>query len=733
MTTGIIEVKHEIDTARRRFFEKIFGELEGFLCLSVKNQDKWVQKFFSYPKRLDEALKYINQMYVGRNVYFCPNLFDVEEKKKENVRWSKAIWADLDECKPAVVSPTPSISLETSDGRYQAFWYLNASVLPEDAEDISRRIAYAYRGLGADTSGWDITQLLRVPLTYNAKYSDVSGLTVVIPLKEWSTGGFYSLNDFAHLPQAEGFEYMSEESAPTVTANSEEILARYNGQVSSDLMFLFHHAPTADWSKALWSLECGLLESGLTKEETFAVVRDASCNKYARDNRSQLSLWRDVCKAAQTINSKAKSAIDVNTVSVPKLLSDQERSALDNDTFIDRFVNWGIEKSDATPRFFEAGAFMVLSALLSQSIRLHTSYGTVLPNLWFMILGQTTIDRKSTAMDMAMDLLMELDEDVILATDGSLEGLLTQLHNRANRASVFYKDEFSGLLEAMTKKDYLAGMSETLTKLYDGKYQKRVLRQQIYEVKDPILIIFGGGIKGRILEWLTPESIASGFGPRFIFVQPENEAKTLRPMGPLTVKHDKERTELLKELRNTIEAYRLKTTLTISGKTVTTDKRWEVELTPATWERYNKIEQELVMAGQLSAMPDLYTPTLNRAANSMLKAAILIAAVRQKPTHKVEVTLQDLLKAASYAERWIECALDIVDNAGVSLPERKMLAVLGGIRRTPGVHRSALMRTYHLSSREADMLFDTLKQRGQIKEVRDATTIRYFDVKMVRT
>src|SRR6201999_3023795 len=98
------------------------------------------------------------------------------------------------------------------------------------------------------------------------------------------------------------------------------------------------------------------------------------------------------------------------------------------------------------------------------------------PNLWFMILGDTTLTRKTTAMDLAVDLLMDVDPDVILATDGSIEGLMQGLSTRPKRPSIFLRDEFSGLLEMMTKWDYYAGMAEVLTKLYDGKMQKRILK-----------------------------------------------------------------------------------------------------------------------------------------------------------------------------------------------------------------------------------------------------------------
>jgi hypothetical protein len=191
------------------------------------------------------------------------------------------------------------------------------------------------------------------------------------------------------------------------------------------------------------------------------------------------------------------------------LLTDEERSLAEkSSTIVEEYIDWAKDLGDAAWQYHQAGAFVILSSLLAGSVRLPTSYGTVVPNLWFMILADTTLTRKTTAMDVAMDVIQEIDSDAVLATDGSIEGLFTSLSMRPGRPSVFLRDEFSGLLESMSRKDYYAGMAETLTKLYDGKFQKRVLRKETIEVRDPVLIVFAGGIRERVLGLLTHEHVA---------------------------------------------------------------------------------------------------------------------------------------------------------------------------------------------------------------------------------
>ena len=74
-----------------------------------------------------------------------------------------ALWADLDEVDPESIKDyRPSIAWESSPGRYQALW-LAASGDFQGASwpgNENQQLTYY---VGADRSGWDTTQLLRIP------------------------------------------------------------------------------------------------------------------------------------------------------------------------------------------------------------------------------------------------------------------------------------------------------------------------------------------------------------------------------------------------------------------------------------------------------------------------------------------------------------------------------------------------------------------------------------------
>jgi hypothetical protein len=605
----------------------------------------------------------------------------------------------------------PSMTVESSPGRYQALWILDTPCDPIDAEELSKRIAYYHADQGADKSGWDLTQLLRVPQTLNFKYNPPAQIKII------GAAESYALGAFSVYPQVEEDE-KSDYPFPAEVPTSTEVLEQYKDEVHPNVYRLFQLEPQEDWSKALWNLEMLLCESNLTKEQIFAIARDAACNKYRRDGRSDRLLWKEVCKAWNKVRERNELIPDATVLKPLDLLTDGDIADAARDiTFVDQYIQWARGVGDAAAAYHQAGGFVCLSALLAGTVRLPTSFGVVVPNLWFLLLADTTLTRKSTALDLAIDMLVDLDADVVMATDGSIEGLFTSLSIRGGQPSIFLRDEFSGLLEAMTRKDYYAGMAETFTKLYDGKFQKRVLRKEIIEIRDPIFIFLAGGIRTRIQALLNHETIASGFLPRFILITAKSNLSALKPLGPPSEGTTRGRAGLVSQLNAFKEHYQTQVEVTVGSVKIPQKRLWPAELTPEAWLLYNEMELRLLESGMRSVTQDLLTPTMDRLAKSGLKAALLIAASR-RADERVIVEERDIYKAFSYVVGWREYAMEVLAGVGVTAQERVIQTTLNAIKKNPGVLRSTLMQTYHLTKRDADAVFETLEQRGLIERVR---------------
>ena len=729
----------ELYLFQETFFKLLFGtEAEGYVCVAYMSmaggKKNFNEAFFKYPEELPRMLHNIQQNYATANAYFCPQLLKTNQRApgaksartKENVSICTAAWSDLDTCSPDLLLIEPSIILVTSPDRYQALWVFDHPQSPAAAEQISKNIAYHHVPDGADSGGWDLTQLLRVPRTFNLKY----GLPIEVAVLK-ARRDDYQLSDFNvyHESRINTTEHdPMPEVLPTETPG--EIMQRYRKSLNTIVFSIHSQEPTQSaeeggWSKPLWQLQMLCYEAGMSREEVFVIASDAACNKYRRDNKHPRLLWEEVCRAYLTTIEKLNILVPETETQSPLITADELASLEGYETFVERYIAWASSLGDAAKVYHQAGALMILSSLLAGAIRLPTSFGTIMPNLWFMLLADTTLTRKSTAMDIAMDVLEQVDDNVLLATDGSLEGLMQSLEIRPGKPSMFLRDEFSGLIEAMARKDYYAGMAEALTKLYDGKTMKRVLKRETVTVREPCLLIFAGGIKTRVQSLLTLDHVASGFVPRFLFLTAESDVSTLQPLGPPTEQNLEGRQVLIEELEELRDRYISTQEVIVKGKTVDiSEARWDAKLSHEAWQRYNMLEATLLYAGVNSDQPDIMTPVYDRLAKSILKVSVLIAATRHQH-NLVRVEVNDLLLAIKYGEGWRKFATEIVNGIGRSANEILLQRIFKSIRKHPGIARSSLMQWYHLEARQADIIFGTLEQRGLVLSTRMGRTSVY--------
>lgn len=398
------------------------------------------------------------------------------------------------------------------------------------------------------------------------------------------------------------------------------------------------------------------------------------------------------------------------------------------ETWVDRYTKWASEQTDAPVQYHTVNGIVVLSALMCPYLFLRTSFGTIKPNIWAMILAGTTLTRKSTSMDMANAMIRDVQPDYLLGTEGSPEGLFAELAERDGKIAMFHRDEITGWMEAILKKDYLAGTIEVFCQLYDGKHVRRVLRGQAYDIDDPNLVIMSGGIKTRMQEILTMEHIRSGFIPRFIMVSGTTKIDEIRPIGPpVDIIHGGRdpREEIVEELYK-IVCYYLpgddpNNKIEINGvvkmsKTQHSVKK-ELTCTPEVWERIRKLKYDSGKYGENSPNPEIYTPLYDRVSNSVIKIAMLLAGARQSYV----VELSDLYKAIHYSDPWLE-SLSELAAALETAPEMdrwekradKVMKFLKEKHPEP-VTRTEMMRQFRIKAKDFDDLEKTLIQRGEIR------------------
>src|SRR6266480_4078703 len=700
---------------RRTFFKLVFGSAKGYVCISYldHNSRKMRKEFFEWPIRLEEMLANIeenSQKLV--HAYFCPSLYGKPgNKHKEYITTCTNVWSDLDTCDPRHLLVPPSILTETSKGRYQALWLMEDPVEPNLAEDISRKIAYYHADQGADKSGWDLSQLLRIPYTPNYKYGDIGQAPIVTVLDAGRL--LYRTRDFDRYPHVQALQKFNSEPEPISDENAEQVLKRY--AFDQGFYRLFYTVPEDDWSGTMWALLKQLSEQDIPRADAFIIAWGANCNKYKRDGRPETELWRELDKA-YIKQVEVMNLLPTAGATIPELITKEEIKLVQSrQTFVEKYITWASRLTDAAVQYHQSGAFMILSSLLSGNVKLHTNFGSIIPNLWFMLLGNTTLTRKTTAMNIAMKLLYEIDEQYLLATDSSPEGILVGMRDRPGQPSIFLRDEFAGLLEIIAHKDYMAGFAEQLTKLYDGEPLKRLLRKETIEIRDPVFLMYVGGPKSKTQMILTEDLVVGGFLPRFVIITAEPDTSRVQPMGPPIPRDLEEREFIKNELIDMRNHYVGSTNVVSNGETIgTINKSVKAYLSPEAWQRYNEFER-LLTETALDTGLEYLTPVYDRLAKSTIKSSILIAASTQRGD-VVQVTMQDLLHAIYYAREWRAYSNEIITGIGKTYDERIMDKIHTLVCSTEmGVSRAELMNIFKLDSKRADLLFKTMEQRRLIK------------------
>jgi hypothetical protein len=139
---------------------------------------------------------------------------------------------------------------------------------PEEGQDLNRRLAYA---MGADLSGWDLTQLLRVPGTRNYKYPGAP----LVELARLSENSYDPAELAASLPEVRGTR---QPRAARSTRPGEVIgdtdLSRLSERTRELVLFGDTEGRYASRSEADFAACLGMFAAGLGEAEVWAAMTD---------------------------------------------------------------------------------------------------------------------------------------------------------------------------------------------------------------------------------------------------------------------------------------------------------------------------------------------------------------------------------------------------------------------------------------------------------------------------
>jgi hypothetical protein len=253
------------------------------------------------------------EAHLDDELYFTPMVFSRPQRRKEYAKATSRLWADLDEADPREIDPVlyPQIAWETSPGRYDAIWCMSG-VRPETTErgGENHRLTIA---VGADPSGWDTTQLLRVPGSANNKPGYPKNYHGRLLWAERGSHTWDTIDALPELPISDtvGGDLLDETALDGVDPfEAYARLRKHLPGIVRQYMRLKEADDTMDRSSIAWQIERELADAGATLIEMVAIMRPTPWNKHygRRDELKRLQL--ECAKALAAKKEPEHSTLD---------------------------------------------------------------------------------------------------------------------------------------------------------------------------------------------------------------------------------------------------------------------------------------------------------------------------------------------------------------------------------------------------------------------------------------
>lgn len=269
-----------------KFLEAVWlSQPEGrYACVAWKEGELWRQRFI--PRDAIERA-YQNR---GRDLYFCPNLFEKPDRANECAVASRWAYADLDEVDPRTIEDTlsPTLWWETSPGRYQAMWELDKALARKAHDQLNQKLTYY---LKADLNGWPMNKVLRMPGSVSTKWGtpfriEQGGMNGAISVATlWS-----AVKDTKTPSHSNG--------KVTLSLKDKKRLDKVMPQVPRSTRALLRRRLVQDRSRHVYIMAKELVEAGITGDDACLVLATSPVAKEKYGGRIGEEVERVVGKVA---------------------------------------------------------------------------------------------------------------------------------------------------------------------------------------------------------------------------------------------------------------------------------------------------------------------------------------------------------------------------------------------------------------------------------------------------
>lgn len=722
-----------IDT--KDFLDRVWGGLHtGYVDIALatagdKPESLVVTKhqFFDVGFEHEGILDYIER-HADEDVYFTPAVYSRPIRSAED-KGSRAavLYADADTFHPDDFRLRPTIAVESSAGRYQAFWVLDKPYHQSDISRLSTKFAKAH---DLDASSGIATKLLRVPGTTNTKYAVDFPVEVM-----WATDDTYTLDE------------IESAYADVITPETAD---RVDLPIPADWPELFEVQskipahPRIEWllewdkrtaddpdkrSEHRYELIRLLIEKAdLTPHEIAVAVWDTNLADHFREQQRGIEdlLRFDVAKALAAGDDPSELIVPEESPTVEPgdfITADELAQVFGEPGFMERWYEV-CQKAlhPKTPRqYLMVNGYTYLAGTVGNRVAVIPpgSQRSVYCNLNIINLGPSStgkseslffvrryIDAYSTA----------IGKPIIIGSNATAEGLVKALKGYDGRSAMLITEEVAGKFKQWQNSSTMSHAREVETEIYDNNVPQNLRATEGSGSTEKVTVALTNymlGVDTEVEQILDKGFLRSGYLPRCLIVKADRQPFDLEenlnlPQGDIhrTQEFDPEPRKWATRLAG-LQAK-------IQRRSPQRQDAYIMQFDEDAWARFMKFRADLLLSAEGHDDADLVRPMAVRFAVSVQKMMALIAYEREALT----VSILDVLRVLADAEDLWGYTLDLVRAVADSQFARMQHEVIAFIQARGGVVK---LSAYHekfnsLAIRDRSDVLDSLKSRGLVKE-----------------
>lgn len=720
-----------------QFLETIFGrKTKGYILVRFLSKGISIQQsFYENDTDIINDKKKIDTSNMFYNIHYgvCPHSEKNGEKKSVNE--VLCLWADLDKKDfggnkeeaftriQKIPIPT-TICIDTGNG-YHVYWKLKEPIKIENVGDIKKIESYNKgigKIIGGDPNAYELSKCLRLPDTINVK-DPANPIPVRImwikpeiqydlsafdEFKEKnSTTSFSSMNNGKKHPQEKikdiienclfirwTKEHQSEVSEPLWFAMVSNVMCLENG---NNIVHEFSNQhPNYNFNeterKIKYALEFG-------KPHTCGNIQQQGFNCNGCSHKGKIKT-----PASLTNKNSFSPKVYSNEDEIPTQKYEYEKITIDReyipqDGFLGYYMKYATPLTDSPDEYHISCAITCVASILGNSVFFQFGNQRVYPNLFMLLLGRSGFLRKSTAINIIRNIIVEVNcQKLILPDEITPESFIETL--AVTPAGLFCLYEFGSFLKK-TQRSYMHGFKATLTELYDCPEVFRRMRKEkkevvVFEIKRPCISILSASTIEWFISSLTDDDAFGGFLQRFLFcpVEKRTKPKMIFPEQP---------DELLKKYikQELTRISKLTGEYTLSGGA------------KILYEEWSQDNDEELSKTHLTHILESFFSRLDIIG---LKLAMII----QASTDNSKIISQDsMARALGFTDYYKKAIIFLLENElTFSSETKKKKKVVNILKNNNGkLAHSILLKNSHFSAWELRGVVETLTEEGTIEEV----------------